>query len=65
MLELGGAPPGASQTLMSHALTLMESALGLLDAADAPHDVGAHLDLAVHRLKEAVERSWSDDPGAR
>ena len=33
------------------ALTLMEEALALLDVADAPADIGAHLDLAVERLR--------------
>ena len=34
------------------ALALMERALGLLDATECPADVGAHLDLAIHRLKD-------------
>ena len=30
----------------------MERALGLLDRAEGPDDIGAHLDLAIHRLKD-------------
>jgi len=33
------------------ALSLMERALGVLDANDLPADIGAHLDLAINRLK--------------
>jgi hypothetical protein len=33
----------------------LERALQLLDDANAPADIGAHLDLAVHRLREAVK----------
>lgn len=38
------------------ALDLMERALGLIDASNGPEDAGAHLDLAIHRLK-----AWIDD----
>ena len=38
---------------LGHALSLMKDALHLLDAADAAPHVGAHLDLAIHRLEEA------------
>lgn len=34
------------------ALQLMERALVLIDRPDGPLDVGAHLDLAISRLKE-------------
>jgi hypothetical protein len=33
------------------ALSLMEQALELLDRADAPAEIGAHLDLAINRLR--------------
>ncbi len=39
---------------LGHALSLMKDALRLLDEADAAPDVGAHLDLAIHRLEEAL-----------
>lgn len=37
---------------LHQALNLMEGALRLLDDHGAPADAGAHLDLAVHRLRE-------------
>lgn len=37
------------------ALELMEKALSLIDANDGPNDVGAHLDLAIHRLREWIQ----------
>lgn len=50
----------------------MKAALNILDGAEAPADVGAHLDLAVCRLEAAIaqiEREGGDDvavtaPGA-
>lgn len=36
----------------NEALVLMERALGLLDRGEVPDDIGAHLDLAIHRLKD-------------
>jgi hypothetical protein len=37
---------------VGEALALMEQALVVLDASQGPADVGAHLDLAIHRLKD-------------
>jgi hypothetical protein len=37
------------------ALSLMEEALGLLDRCDAAPEIGAHLDLAICRLRENLE----------
>ena len=39
----------------AEALTLMERALDIIDHQDGPADVGAHLDLAIARL-----RNWVD-----
>jgi hypothetical protein len=36
------------------ALNLMKEALRLLDDAEAAADIGAHLDLAIHRLEESL-----------
>jgi hypothetical protein len=36
------------------ALNLMKEALRLLDDAKAAADIGAHLDLAIHRLRESL-----------
>ena len=41
----------------AQALGLMERALELLDRCDAAMDVGAHLDLAICRLREAIENA--------
>ena len=43
------------QQLLS-ALGHMETALKLLDEVDAPADIGAHLDLALCRLRERLEK---------
>lgn len=42
-----------SEGALREALKLMQAALDLLDEANSAHDVAAHLDLAIHRLKEA------------
>ena len=34
------------------ALALMRESLALLDSSDAPPHIGAHLDLAIERLRE-------------
>jgi hypothetical protein len=53
-------------TPLSQALALMRWALELLDLAQAPPDVGAHLDLAISRLEEAIEGGGglSNEPGS-
>lgn len=38
---------------LADAMALMQRALQLLDQAQAPADIGAHLDLAIVRLGEA------------
>lgn len=45
---------GARHDMLRKALALMEHALALLDEADCSADVGAHLDLALWRLREIV-----------
>ena len=37
----------------------MRRALRLIDEADGPGDIGAHLDLAINRLSELIEKSAS------
>jgi hypothetical protein len=44
---------GSLQSEGAEALDLMEQALELLDRCDA-HDMGAHLDLAICRLRDAI-----------
>lgn len=46
-------PPVSGE--VQQALNLMEGALRLLDDHGGPHDAGAHLDLAVHRLREWLQ----------
>ena len=41
---------------MSLALRHLNEALRLLDESDAPPEVGAQLDLAIHRLRAVIER---------
>lgn len=47
--------PRRRPNLLLEAASLMTSALALLDEADAPADIGAHLDLAVCRLKRYLQ----------
>lgn len=42
------------------ALALMERALELLDACGSGNDVGAHLDLAICRLRERLRLTPTD-----
>ena len=42
------------------AIELMQQALRLIDTFPGAEDVGAHLDLAIHRLRE-----WSDKPSTK
>ena len=42
------------------ALQQMMAALELLDKSDAPPEVGANLDLAIYRLREALRVSGSN-----
>lgn len=37
--------------VMIRAFDLVSEALALLDKSDAPADIGAHLDLALHRMR--------------
>lgn len=45
--------PGPAEGL-EKALAYMEAALRVLDEAGAPADIGAHVDLAICRLREVV-----------
>jgi hypothetical protein len=44
----------------TEALEYVRRALQILDENGAPADVGAHLDLARHRLSEAIEEPDED-----
>ena len=54
-----GRVRGSSNDLAGRALELMEKALGLIDANNGPNDAGAHLDLAIHRLREWIKSGRS------
>ena len=43
------------------ALSRIEEALRLLDESGAPEYIGAQLDLAMHQLKETIEKSQGAD----
>lgn len=47
------------------ALNHLRSALGLLDAASAPAQIGAHVDTAIHQLQDALASAAArpDGPG--
>lgn len=47
--------------MLRAALDHLESSLQLLDEADAPAEIGAHVDLAIHRLRAALEPSSASD----
>lgn len=51
MLKIGSEPQDAR---LVQALGSVRSALQLLDEADAPPEIGAHLDLAICRLEAVV-----------
>ena len=50
--------PLTSEEKLREALARMESALQLLDDANAPGEIGALVDLAICRLKDDISRSW-------
>jgi hypothetical protein len=42
---------------LAQALTMLKQSLELLDASNAPADIGGHLDLAICRLEDHVVRA--------
>lgn len=55
-------PP--ERQMLTKALGLMEAALELLDAASCSAEVGAHLDLAIWRLRDIVPEYSAAADGA-
>ena len=45
----------------SLALRHLNEALKLLDECDAPPEIGAELDMAIHRLRSAIEQRAQGD----
>lgn len=54
---------GSGDALLGEALKLLRAALDLLDRADAPGDIGAHVDHVLQRLRDLVD--GSRDGGSR
>ena len=46
--------PRLAEAKLADAMMLMQQALQLLDETQAPGDIGAHLDLAIVRLSQAI-----------
>lgn len=61
---VGQASLSTEQEKLEKALSCMQSALQLVDDADAPADIGAHLDLAICRLKELLAQASADNERA-
>ena len=54
----------SAEMLLSEARALLRTALDLIDRAGAPADIGAHLDLALHRLSQVLGDSGRQDKDA-
>lgn len=54
LFTLAGWKEATVSVTWEHALSSMRSALTILDESEAPMDIGAHLDLAIVRLEEAI-----------
>jgi len=53
----------AGDELLGQALDQLQLALTLLDEAQAPGQIAAHVDLAIHQLRDAIEaRGRSQEP---
>ena len=52
---------GSADAEGAAALSRLEEALELLDRSGAPGDIGAHVDLAVQRLKAALRQAELDE----
>ena len=50
------------QSLLLRAAKHIKSAIGLLDAAEAPGNIAAHLDLALHQLRDEMPSGESSSP---
>ena len=54
--------PLSSAELGLRALRLLEEALDLLDQSDSSEEIGAHVDLAVHRLRAVLAKEGPIPP---
>ncbi len=51
--------PGREKLYLD-ALQLIQSSIRLLDRANAPGHIAAHLDLALHQLEDAIEQECGE-----
>lgn len=58
-------PVQTAQPRLAKALEQMEAALEILDEMEAPGDIGATLDLAIVRLRQALEQEGEEAGGFR
>jgi hypothetical protein len=52
------------ELMLNGAAEHLRSALQLLDMAEAPAQVGAHVDLAIHQLEAELLRRGAERPGS-
>jgi hypothetical protein len=52
----------SAEMLLSDAMALLTTALELIDRADAPADIGAHIDHALQRIAQVLGTSDARDP---
>lgn len=45
----------APEEIIERALNQLKAALALLDSIDVSADIGAHIDLGIHRLEEQLQ----------
>lgn len=50
----------ARAQLYSEALDRLQSAIEMLDRANAPGHIAAHVDLAMHQLQDVIDRESSE-----
>jgi hypothetical protein len=60
---MGQSTRGSKEPDASDALALLEEALCMLDELGMPADIGAHVDLAICRLRERLGKS-APGPGS-
>lgn len=58
---VGSKKGQSSGTPAERALALMIDALDILDRSGGPGVAGAHLDLAIHRLRESIDRAKDEE----
>jgi len=54
---MGESEANSSEPQAARALEMLEEALAILDDTDMPSDIGAHVDLAICRLRDRLQQS--------